>query len=152
MNLIQHRKAIPALIAGLVSTMVAASASAAITHNVSVGPGGSFTFSPDSLTIEVGDTVSWLWASSNHNVISGLPGSPTPYFFSGSPDVIGNTYSVLFDQPFLDANTVIDNIYDYYCFPHAAFGMVGSIQVIPTPGAAAVGLLGLAILGARRRR
>ena len=152
MNLIQHRRAIPALIAGLVSTMIAVSASAAITHNVIVGPGGSFTFSPDALTIDVGDTVSWIWEASNHNVISGLPGSPTPYFSSGSPAAIGTSFDVLFDQPFLDANTVIDNIYDYYCFPHAAFGMVGSVRVIPTPGAAAVGLIGLATLGARRRR
>lgn len=142
------------LVAGAVSilTLTAGSASAQTTHDVIVAPAGSLTFSPASLTIEVGDTVSWLWENGGHNVGSGLPGAPTPFFLSGPPAPAGTTFSVLFDQAFLDANSVFDNFYDYHCHPHGDFGMVGSIRVIPAPGAAALGALGFGILGVRRSR
>jgi plastocyanin len=43
------------------------------TVDVAVGPGFSFTFSPSTVTILVGDTVRWTFASSNHTVTSGPP-------------------------------------------------------------------------------
>ena len=101
------------------------------TVHVIVGPGGDFVFSPADAVINVGDTVRWTWDSSNHNVGSGLPGSPTPYFFSGPPAPAGTVFDVLFDQAFLNANPVAGGVYDYHCHPHGAiFGMIGSVTVM----------------------
>jgi len=113
------------------AALVLATVSAtAVTHNVTVAPGGLFVFSPADITVAVGDTVHWVWESGGHNVASGIPGSPTPYFHSGPPDLAGTTFDVVFDAAFLIANPVPGGVYDYYCEPHGAlFDMVGSVGV-----------------------
>ncbi len=100
-------------------------------HDVIVGPGGLFVFLPDEIVIEVGDTVRWTWESDGHNVESGLPGAPTDAFLSGPPAGAGTIFEFVFDQKFLDANPIPDNIYDYYCDPHGkGFDMIGSVEVL----------------------
>src|SRR5262249_12347296 len=42
------------------------------TVTVTVGPNGNLVFDPASVTIKVGDTVRWTWASSFHSVVSGV--------------------------------------------------------------------------------
>ena len=42
------------------------------TWDVTVGPNGSLSFSPDPITISAGDTVKWTWANGGHNVVSGV--------------------------------------------------------------------------------
>ncbi len=109
-------------------------ASAGTIHDVTVGPGGSVSFSPSDIVIELGDTVRWTWGSDGHNVVAGIPGSPTGAFFSGEPADAGTVFEVVFDQAFLDKNPIVDNLYDYHCHPHGKFGMVGSVQVLtPAP-------------------
>jgi len=56
--------------AGIVSLLALFSslAAQAATVTVIVGPGGSMSFSPDSVSIAVGDTVEWVWDSSFHSV------------------------------------------------------------------------------------
>ena len=44
------------------------------TVTVTVGPGGAHAFSPDTVDIDVGDTVEWTWDSNTHSVTSGDPG------------------------------------------------------------------------------
>jgi plastocyanin len=44
--------------------------------NVSVAPGGSFTFSPTNVSIRPGGKIHWVWASSGHSVTSGNPVAP----------------------------------------------------------------------------
>ena len=104
-------------------------------HDVIVGPGGSFTFSPGDIVIELGDTVRWTWEGDGHNVGSGIPGTPTDAFLSGPPADAGTVFEVVFDQNFLDENPIKDDLYDYHCHPHGKlFGMVGSVQVLtPKP-------------------
>jgi plastocyanin len=120
--------------------------------DVTVGPGGAFVFSPVDIIIDVGDTVKWTWDSTGHNVGSGLPGSPTSAFLSGPPvTTLPATFSVVFDQAFLDANPVLNNIYDYHCHPHgSSFNMVGSVEVIPEP--TTISLLGFGAVMLRRKR
>ncbi len=134
--------------------LVATSALAGLAHaeifDIIVGPGGDFVFSQPDITIEVGDTVRWTWESAGHNVGSGLPGDPTPFFLSGPPADVGTIFEVTFDQAFLDANAVPDNIYAYHCHPHGDLGMVGSITVVPAPGSMA--LFGVALIASARRR
>ncbi len=118
------------------AVMFSAVSATAVTHNVTVAPGGSFVFSPADIVVAAGDTVHWMWASTGHNVRSGVPGSPTPYFYSGLPAAVGTTFDVVFDMAFVIANPVPGNVYDYFCEPHGLFGMVGSVEVTVSTGLA----------------
>ncbi len=121
---------------------LAASSSAQTTHTVNLG---SVTFDPSSLTIQVGDTVEWVWVLGSHNVESGVGGIHDGIFMSGLPVLPPQTFSLTFDQAFLDANPVPANSYDYYCIVHVGFGMSGTINV--TTGVPALPLAGLVGLG-----
>ena len=93
------------------------------------------TFSPQDITIAVGDTVQWDWISGFHSVTSGLGGSADGIFTSGLPVPSPNTFSLTFDQAFLDANSVVGKRYDYFCDVHVSLGMVGSVTVdVPAGG------------------
>lgn len=70
-------------IAIIATVLIGGSVAIAETHVVTVGPGGSMTFSPSTLTIANGDTVRWEWDSSGHTVTSGTPGAATTAFNSG---------------------------------------------------------------------
>jgi plastocyanin len=85
------------------------------------------TFSPSSLTINVGDTVNWNNTGGFHNV------NATQVTFPNNPEGFGNTVAGAgwsFQWIFTIAGT-----YDYQCDPHAP-GMSGVIiaNVIPIPG------------------
>jgi len=85
------------------------------------------TFSPSSLTINVGDTVTWNNTGGYHNV------NATQDTFPSNPEGFGNSVSSSawsFQWIFTLAGT-----YDYQCDPHAP-GMSGVIiaNVIPVPG------------------
>ena len=95
------------------------------THTVDLN---SVTFDPGDITIDVGDTVLWNWVVSFHNVESGVGGVPDGAFSSGLPVQSPATFSVTFDQAFLDANPRPGNYYQYYCIVHLP-GMVGSVKV-----------------------
>jgi plastocyanin len=102
---------------------------AAEVHQVNLD-GVSFT--PADLTIQVGDTVHWVWISGQHNVESGVNLIHDRNFRSGDP-AFGETFDVVFDQVFLDANPMPNDQYPYYCFPHFDFGMTGLITVDSAP-------------------
>src|SRR3954468_18750911 len=57
-------------LAGMVALALLAAVAKADTVNVSVGPNGSMTFSPQQVFINVGDTVKWTWGSTSHSVTS----------------------------------------------------------------------------------
>ena len=108
----------------LLLTLVASAAPAAtITVQLIV-----IDFVEQDITIQVGDTVHWEWVSGTHNVVSGVGGVQDFNFDSGNP-AAGTTFDVTFDQAFLDANSMPDNEYPYYCEPHLALGMIGTITV-----------------------
>ena len=56
--------------------------SRAATIQVQVGAGGA-KFTPQNVTINVGDTVEWTWAGNNHSTTSGTPGNPDGLWDSG---------------------------------------------------------------------
>jgi plastocyanin len=99
------------------------------TFDVTVGPGGTLTFEPDELTINVGDTVRWTWASPNHTVTSG-PGctvdsqycSPNNTSCSAAPtSSTGFVYTHTFNTP---------GSFTYFCKIHcASYAMRGTIIV-----------------------
>lgn len=105
---------------------------------VQVGPSGSNTFSPQSVTIRAGGTVTWNFQGSgfNHTVTSGTPGAPDGKFCNGTttpsvticgaastnPATNTGTYTVTFA-------TAGSN--PYYCRPHGSMGMTGTVTVVP---------------------
>lgn len=91
----------------------------AATIQVQVGEGG-LKFSPQDVTIQVGDTVQWTWAASGHSTTSGTPGQPNGIWDSG----VQNS-GFVFSQTFSTAGT-----FPYFCSPHGlCCGMIGSVTV-----------------------
>ena len=93
------------------------SLTAQTSHKVTVS---SFQFSPQDLTITVGDTVIWTNSSGNHNVdgkTSAYPNNPVSF---GNALGTSWTYKFVF--------TTIGT-YDYKCDPHVSLGMVGKVIV-----------------------
>lgn len=107
--------------------LLALGAQAQTTHVVTLS---GVSFSPPVLKIDVGDSVEWQWISGSHNVVSGSGGVADGIFTSGNPtSMFGKKFTVVFDQAFVTANPKPGNLYPYFCQPHFAFGMVGSVQV-----------------------
>ena len=77
-------------------------------------------FTPQDVTIHVGDTVQWTWAASDHSSTSGTPGHPDGLWDSG----IQNS-GFVFSQTFTTTGT-----FPYFCTVHGlCCGMVGSVTV-----------------------
>ncbi|MFK5955782.1 MAG: plastocyanin/azurin family copper-binding protein [Planctomycetota bacterium] len=110
------------LVAGLTLSSVAAAQN---NHTVKVAPSG-FVFEPQDININVGDTVTWVWFGFGSHNVHASSGA----FLSGNPTAAPNTYSVTFDGTFLASNPVAGDLYNYFCDPHQAFGMVGSVNVM----------------------
>src|SRR5438105_12187893 len=94
---------------------------------VMVGSDG-FSFSPESVTIQRGDTVKWTWSASGHSSTAGTPGVPSWFWDSGILNQ-GATFSHTFN---------VVGSFPYYCTPHGGCGMIGTVTVsgpasTPTP-------------------
>ena len=88
---------------------------------------GNYYYSPSSLTINVGDTVTWTNVDGYHNVnfdINSITGNSfnNPVSFISSPTSTGFMYTYIF---------TVAGTYEYDCSvgSHAANGMVGTIIV-----------------------
>jgi plastocyanin len=100
------------------------------TFTVTVGPGFSTIFSPETLNIRVGDTVHWIWATGTHSVTSGTcnPACTADGNFDSS--ILGppSTFDVTFNQA---------DSFPYFCVVHGS-NMIGTINVDtctpPPPG------------------
>ncbi len=106
-------------------TLIAAAlafASAATNHQVQVG---SNFYNPSSLTVSIGDTVTWTQVSGAHNVNGSLTTFPSnPAGFS-SGSVAGGTWTYSFQF-------TLAGLYNYQCDPHIP-AMVGTVTVTPAP-------------------
>jgi plastocyanin len=112
-------KSTPLRLLFLILATLPAAAFAQTTHVVNQL---NLTFRPNDITIEAGDTVRWVYSSGSHTVTSG----------TGTSDP---TAGSLFDAPLNGTNTTFEYTfdtpgdYDYFCRPHANFGMTGVIRV-----------------------
>jgi len=96
--------------------------------DVTVAPGGGFTFSPSTVNISVGDTVRWTWAGSGHSVTSGPPCAVDSQYCSpndtnctaGTLSNAGTVYMHTFSRA---------GSYSYFCIAHCFFGMTGVVNV-----------------------
>lgn len=86
------------------------------------GDSGSplLTFSPASLTINAGTTVTWVWQSSGHSLDSGADCSPDSKFSSGGVQNAGFTLTHTFNTP---------GTYPFFCGVHCGSNMKGTITV-----------------------
>lgn len=93
-------------------------------HPVQVGPG--FTFSPSTLTINQGDTVTFTNAGGTHNVHA--TSGPTLFQCSVNCSTTNTPNGALWSDTitFPTAGTV-----HYQCDAHAGLGMTGTITVNP---------------------
>lgn len=91
---------------------------------VAVGPGGDLVFNPETLEIPPGTTVRFVWESDLHNVV--VEEQPADADWSGTAGGPGETY----DTGHEHAHTFdVEGTYEYYCAPHRASGMTGSVVV-----------------------
>jgi polyvinyl alcohol dehydrogenase (cytochrome) len=97
-------------------------------HTVMVGDGGALVYTPANLTIQVGDTVRWVWGSSGHSVVSGTNGNADNQFCSPSNTGCDNpplsSKGATYEHTFTQAGT-----FPYYCSVHFTLGMTGTITV-----------------------
>ena len=101
----------------LILSLITNSAFTQINHSISnVGT----TWSPSSLTIEIGDTVTWTNTGGNHNV------NGTQSTFAANPESFGNSVGAGWT---LEHVFTIAGTYNYQCDPHASMGMTGTITV-----------------------
>ena len=94
------------------------------TEEVIAGPGGSLVFEPEELTIAPGTTVKWVWESDNHNVVP--ESQPDGANWQGTPGAPDKTYDTGYEYSHTFETT---GTYEYFCQPHKAAGMVGTITV-----------------------
>jgi plastocyanin len=93
-----------------------------------VGDGGALVFTPANLTIQVGDTVRWVWGSSGHSVVSGTNGNADNQFCSPSNTGCDNpplsSSGATFEHTFTQAGTI-----PYYFSVHFSLCINGTITV-----------------------
>lgn len=124
-----HRRATHPAATGFLTAVLLCLASCGDDNSTEPTDDGPFTgtirvldtrFSPAAVTIAAGDSVTWRWEGSmGHSVEEGTSlTNPTPLFDSGVKT------SGTFGYRFTAAGT-----YPYFCRPHFAVGMKGTITV-----------------------
>lgn len=95
------------------------------------------TFSPQDVTINVGDTIRWVHNGGDHDTVEGDDGTiDGNEAWNGLLTPAFPTYEVTFDAAFLAQHPRPNNHYKYFCSPHFfQFNMVGSVTVEDPPGA-----------------
>lgn len=103
-------------------------------NTVAVGPNNQFRFSPDEITISVGETVSWEFESSGHNVCAwpamfdevSIPEGADGF---GTMSQGGNRYAMVDSGETFEHTFETAGEYTYVCGPHVGQGMIGSVIV-----------------------
>lgn len=87
---------------------------------IAVGHGGSFVFDPESVEIDVGDTVEFVWEGAGHNII--VTEQPDGADWNGveSTHGVGHSHSHTFG---------VEGRYAFVCAPHEGQGMDGEVLV-----------------------
>lgn len=117
------KKSLAAVIPALLLVLAACSSAEDGTSSGTTSPNTvtlqATSFEPATITVKVGDTVTWKWATGTHDVKSGTTCAPDGKFSSGDPVAGGN-----FERKFDTAGT-----FDYFCSVHCGSGMVGKVIV-----------------------
>ncbi len=92
------------------------------TKTVAVGPNGQNIFDPETVYIQPGGTIEWVWEGGGHNVAPQTDQLPEGAEWEGVDDLqdAGYTYTHQFTTT---------GEYPYICTPHESVGMEGSVVV-----------------------
>lgn len=93
---------------------------------VGVATGGLLQFTPASLTVNPGDQVFWIWQFPGHSVTSGTTGTS-----AGDGNFRSSTSSNGSGTAFF-WKSAASGSFPYYCFPHFAFNMKGTVSINPS--------------------
>lgn len=122
---------------GILALLAGAAAPAVAADTTTVTASG-FAFTPPDVTIQMGDTVHWMWVSGSHTVTSGT-GAADPNvgaLFNASLNITSPDFYVTFGEL---AGTDSAGVYPFHCTPHEFLGMTGTVTVealqvgIPAP-------------------
>ena len=103
-------------------------------NTVAVGPNDQFRFDPEEITISVGETVTWEFESSSHNVcawptmfdaVSGPVGADG----FGTMPQSGSGYEIVDQGETFEHTFETAGEYTYVCGPHANQDMIGTVVV-----------------------
>jgi plastocyanin len=111
---------------------------------VHVGAGAANAFSPNTVNISPGDTVTWVWDGGPHTVTSGAPGAPdgtfcslpagqTPSASACNSTSYAQNQGASYSYTFPSSGT-----FPYYCTVHGAM-MTGTVVVGSASGGAGGG-------------
>src|SRR5262245_53639723 len=106
----------PARLLGMALILLGATSATAVTKTVQVGPGGTLTFSPATVTVNVGDTVEGQWMSGTHTTTRSEPPETWDSGIVSAPHVFSHTFTEVGTFP-------------YVCTIHQALGMTGTVKV-----------------------
>lgn len=84
------------------------------------GNNGTFAFDPPAVAVSPGTTVSFEWASDNHNIL--VEGQPGGADWQGHEDLENSGFST-------EHTFETEGVYTYYCEPHLSLGMKGVVEV-----------------------
>ncbi len=130
---ISTRRALAAT--GMVSGCLALPAAGQTLHQIDLF---SVSFSPNTLTIQQGDTVRWRWVTGTHNVISGETNFqayfPDGIFNTGQPMGGNQSFEFTFDGAVISNFPKPNDTYPYFCEVHLPV-MIGTITVSGLSGA-----------------
>jgi plastocyanin len=123
--------------AALVAAAVCLVSGEAFAADATVDVGNRFRYTPNAVTIDQGDTVTWNWVGPdvNHDVYEGVPSDPIPpALFESHPDIDdpglitapppGGTWSYKFDTP---------GTYDYWCRRHPNMTATVTVNAVEQP-------------------
>lgn len=99
------------------SMMLVTQALFPVTHTITQS---GFSFSPSTLTVNVGDVVRWVWTEGEHTTTSKT--IPVGAQLWNSPLNSSNTS--------FEYTVTVAGTYNYKCTPHETMGMVGSFTAI----------------------
>lgn len=102
-------------------TLVIGNKVSATTHTVQVG---NYYFNPNTLNVEVGDTVKWIWVQGSHTTTSTtIPSGAATWDHPINSGSTSYSYKV-----------TVAGTFNYKCTPHAAMGHLGSFTATaPAP-------------------
>ncbi len=101
---------------------------------VTAGPNGDFVFEPETVTISTGETVTWEFASPNHNVVAwpdmheevSIPDGAEGF---GSVEQGGDAFATVSEGETYSHTFETTGEFTYVCVPHASADMIGTVVV-----------------------
>ncbi|MET0224841.1 MAG: plastocyanin/azurin family copper-binding protein [Dokdonella sp.] len=111
----------------------------AVDHQVTVGGAAGLVYTPDTLTITAGDTVTFTNAGGFHNVVSDA-GSVTAFRCANGCDADGGNGDLSSASWSATVTFPTAGSAPYHCQQHQGAGMVGTITVMPATSTPTIGV------------